>query len=250
MKWLKKFLWVCTFFSLLHSGEITIAVAANVSYAIAPLKQAFKEKYPQSKVRVVLGSSGKLTAQITHGAPYDMLLSANMKYPEALYEKQLAVTKPVVYAQGTLALLSTDEHNYTQGLDILNAPTIHKIAIANPKTAPYGMAAKEALEQVKLYDRLRAKFVYGESISQTLLYTMRATDIGLVAKSLLFSPKMADYKEGKHWVEVDTKYYAPIEQGMVVLKRAEHNSEVKNFYEFMLSPEAKKILQSYGYRIK
>jgi len=250
VRWLKKFLWLCIFFSFLHAGEITIAVAANVSYAIVPLKEAFEQKYPQIKVRVVLGSSGKLTAQITHGAPYDMLLSANMKYPEALYEKQVALSKPIVYAQGTLAILSTNEHNYTQGLDILKSPTIDKIAIANPKTAPYGIAAKEALEQANLYDTLKSKFIYGESISQTLLYTIRATDIGLVAKSLLFSPKMAAYKEGKHWVEVDTKYYAPIEQGMVMLKRAKPNSEVKNFYDFMLSPEAKKILQLYGYRIK
>ena len=246
---MKRILWLISLFSLLQAGDITVAVAANVSYAIEPLKKAFEQQHPQTKVRVILGSSGKLTAQITHGAPYDMLLSADMKYPKALYEGHITVTKPMVYAQGTLAILSTNEHNYTQGLGLLESSTIHKIAIANPKTAPYGIAAKEALEKVKLYIKLKPKFVYGESISQTLLYTMRATDIGLVAKSLLFSPKMADYKEGKHWVEVDTTLYAPIDQGMVILKHAKHNSEVKDFYDFMLSAEAKQILQSYGYRV-
>ena len=246
---MKKFLWWVYFFSVLHAGEITIAVAANVSYAIEPLKQAFEQSHKGTKLQVILGSSGKLTAQIKHGAPYDILLSANMKYPVALYKQQIAITKPLVYAQGTLAILSTQEHNYTNGLSVLEDPNIQKIAIANPKTAPYGIAAKEALEHANLYIKLKSKFVYGESISQTLLYTMSASDIGLVAKSLLFSPKMVQYKKGIHWSEVDTKLYTPIAQGMVILKRAKDNLEVKSFYDFMLSNEAKKILKIFGYKV-
>ena len=95
----------------LSAGEISIAVAANVSYAIEPLIKEFKNTYPETHIQVILGSSGKLTAQIRHGAPYDILLSANMKYPDALYKDNMTVTEPVIYAQGALAILSVKERN-------------------------------------------------------------------------------------------------------------------------------------------
>jgi len=95
------------FFSALalNAGEIKVALAANVGYAIEPLKKAFYEQNPETKIEVVLGSSGKLTAQIRNGAPYELFLSADMKYPEALYQEKIAVTKPVIYAQGNNEIL-------------------------------------------------------------------------------------------------------------------------------------------------
>jgi len=245
----KKIVYLLSLLSLLSAGEITVAVAANVSYAIHTLKKAFEQQYPKTKVHIILGSSGKLTAQIRHGAPYDILLSADMKYPQVLYAEKIAITKPVVYAQGTLALLSTKQQHDTLTLSVLQHANIQKIAIANPKTAPYGIAAKEALENAQIYTKLKPKFIYGESISQTLLYTIHAADIGLVATSLLFSPKMAQYKRDIHWHEVDPIHYAPIAQGMVLLTHAKNNTEAKDFYHFMLSKEAKKILISYGYKV-
>lgn len=234
---------------VLYAQEIRIAVAANVSYVMQPLKEAFLIQHPTTKLQVVLGSSGKLTAQIRHGAPYDMFLSANMLYPEVLYKERLTLTKPLVYAQGALALFTTKQYNLGKGLDVLEDANIHKIALANPKTAPYGMAAKEALQNAGLFKKLRAQFVYGESIAQTLLYASRAADIGLVAKSALFSPQMQSYSKGKNWAEVDAKLYTPIYQGMVILSRAKNNTEVQAFYDFMLSKEAQHILQQYGYTI-
>jgi molybdate transport system substrate-binding protein len=235
---------------MLTAGEIRIAVAANVSYAIGDLKEAFHKSHPDTKVQVILGSSGKLTAQIRHGAPFGLFMSANMKYPKALYEEKMAVTKPVVYAEGTLAILSVKARNYCAEIFVLKDPSIQKIAIANPKTAPYGVAAKEALDNAKLYKKLESKFVYGESISQTVTYAMMAADIGIVAKSSLFSPQMSQYKEAIHWTEVDESLYTPIEQGMVILKEAQGNAEVKAFYDFMLSNEAKVILKKFGYKVK
>jgi len=236
--------------STLHAGKITIAVAANVSYAIEDLKKAFQVSNPDTKVQVILGSSGKLTAQIMHGAPYELFMSADMKYPETLYEKKLAGTKPVVYAEGTLAMLSQKKHNCCAELFVLKSPSIKKIAIANPKTAPYGIATKEALENAKLYEKVKDKLVYGESISQTLSFTIHAADIGIIATSALFSPKMKHYKEAIHWSQVDEKLYTPIKQGIVILKKGEKSMEVKAFYDFMLSKEAKKILSSFGYKVK
>jgi len=241
------FLWISF---TLHAGQIRVAVAANTSYVVEDLKKAFNLVHPNIKLDIILGSSGKLTAQIMHGAPYDIFLSADMKYPDALYETKSAVTKPVVYAKGALALLSVNTQDFSQGIAVLENPKIHKIAIANPKTAPYGVAAKEALENAKLYEKIKAKFVYGESVSQTVAYATTAADIGIVAKSSLFSPRMRSYKKEKHWVDVNASLYAPIDQGMVILKSGEENVEVKTFYDFMLSAKAKAILKRYGYKVK
>jgi molybdate transport system substrate-binding protein len=225
-------------------------VAANVSYAIKALKKEFNIIHPETNVQVILGSSGKLTAQIKHGAPYDLFMSANMKYPEALYSENLAVTKPMVYAQGSLAFLSVKERNYDTNMTVLKSKDIKKIAIANSQTAPYGIAAAEALKNAGMFEELKEKFVYGESISQTVTYATSAADIGIIAKSSLFSPQMSHFKKGINWIEVDETLYTPIDQGMVILKKGEGNADVKAFYDFMLSPKAKEILKKFGYKVE
>jgi len=242
-----KLLFMILFSAYSMAGTIQIAVAANVSYAIDDLKKVFNKIYPDTKVQVVLGSSGKLTAQIKHGAPYQLFMSANMKYPEALYRDKVAVTEPVVYAQGMLAYLSNKPQDLSRGMAVLKDENIKKIAVANPKTAPYGKAAVEAMKNASVYEELKNKFVFAESISQTVSYTVTATDMGLIAKSSLYSPKMKQYKEGIHWTQVDPKLYTPIKQGIVILKKGEENSEVKAFYDFMLSPKAQQILTEFGY---
>ncbi|SHO80820.1 Molybdenum ABC transporter, periplasmic molybdenum-binding protein ModA (TC 3.A.1.8.1) [hydrothermal vent metagenome] len=170
-------------------------------------------------------------------------MSANMKYPNSLYKDKIAISKPIVYAQGSLAFLSIKPRDFSKGVDILRDKNILKIAIGNPKTAPYGIVSVEALKNAKIYDDIKSKFVYGESISQTLIYTTRATDIGIVAKSSLYSPKMKQYKENINWKSIDTNLYNPINQGMVLIK----DKKAKEFYDFILSNSAKKIFESYGY---
>ena len=234
---------------LSFAGEISIAVAANVSYAIKPLVKAFHETHPQTKVHVILGSSGKLFAQISHGAPYDLFMSANMKYPNRLYEDNLTIGKPVIYAQGALALFSSKSRKFDTGLKLLTEENIKRIAVANPKTAPYGIATQEALKHAKIYETVKEKFVYGESISQTLIYATSAADMGVVAKSSLYAPQMLVYKKGTHWVDVDTSLYTPIDQGMVLLKSTKNKDEVQTFYDFMQSATSKKILASFGYKV-
>lgn len=233
--------------SLLSAGEITIAVAANVSYAIDALKSAFVKSHPDTEVRVILGSSGKLTAQIKNGAPYGLFMSADMSYPEALYREGLAASKPQRYARGALALFSTRALDFDKGIRLLQSDSIKRIAIANPKTAPYGKAAMEALKKSGLYDKVKEKFVYGESISQTVAYASTAADIGLIAASSLYSPHMKQYKKGIHWALVDPSLYTPIKQGVVLLKKGAGNPEYEAFYDFILSPEAQKIFKKYGY---
>lgn len=234
----------------LSADEINIAVAANVSYAIDELKAEFAKSNPDTKVQVTLGSSGKLTAQIMNGAPYGLFMAANMKYPEALYSDKIAVTKPVVYAQGALAYLSAKPRDFSRGINLVADDKISKIAVANPKTAPYGKAAVEAMKKGGVYEKVKEKFVYAESISQTVAYAVTAADIGFVAKSSLYSPKMEKYREGVNWAAVDTALYKPIKQGIVLLKNSEENSAYKAFYDFILSDQAKVILKKYGYIVE
>jgi molybdate transport system substrate-binding protein len=247
---LKKLLFVTLFVaSSVYAGSINIAVAANVSYAIDDIKKEFNKLYPDVDVKVTLGSSGKLTAQIKNGAPYQLFMAANMKYPKALYNDGIAVTRPLIYAQGSLAYLSSNKKDFTKGIKLVTDSSIKKIAVANPKTAPYGKAAVEAMKNGGVLDTVEKKFVYAESISQTVSYAVTAADIGFIAKSSLYSPKMAKYKKGINWSDVDPKLYTPINQGIVVLKNGETNSDVAAFYSFMLSSKVKKILNDFGYLV-
>lgn len=236
--------------SSVFASQINIAVAANVSYAIGDLIKEFNKTHPNTEILVTLGSSGKLTAQIKNGAPYQIFMAANMKFPQSLYEEGIAITKPVVYAQGSLAMLSSKEKDFGNGIEIIAQKEIGKIAVANPKTAPYGAAAVEAIKNAKLYESVESKFVYAESISQTVSYAVTAADIGFIAKSSLYSDKMSMYKENVHWVSVDPTLYTPIDQGIVIINNAKENQEVKAFYDFILSEKSKEIFKEYGYLVK
>lgn len=240
---------VCVVFVSLYAGEMKVAVAANANDVVKALIKSFKQHHPHTHIEVILGSSGKLTAQIMHGAPFDLFLSANMDYPNRLYRVKKAITKPIVYAEGALAIFSRKKRDFCAEIFVLKDRDIQKIAIGNPKTAPYGAAAIDALRNARIYDKIKDKLVYGESISQTLGYVMGAADIGIVAKSSLYAPSMSLYKEAIHWTELDETLYTPIKQGMVLLEHAQDNIEAKAFYDFVKSTEAKQILKSYGYKI-
>lgn len=235
--------------SLLAAEPLRVAVAANVTYAMEELKSAFLAHHPGKEMEVILGSSGKLTAQIVNGAPYDAFLSANMKYPAKLESEGLAVTKPEVYARGGLILLTvSDRLDLSKGIKLAADPDVKKIAVANYKLAPYGLATVEAMKSAGVFETCEPKFANAESITQTVQYTLTATDIGFVAKSTVFSPKMAQYnKKGTYWVDVDPALYTPIDQGVVLLKHGEKNPTARAFVEFILSDKARKIFEAYGY---
>jgi molybdate transport system substrate-binding protein len=166
-----------------------------------------------------------------------------------LYKNALAITKPVVYAKGALAMLSRQKRDFSKGIAIVKDKSIQRIAIANPKTAPYGKAAVQALKNAGLYADVKQKFIYGESVSQTVAYTVTAADFGFIAKSSLFSSKMKEYKKGINFTDVNPKLYTPIQQGIVLLKRAADNADAQEFYTFILSQRAKNIFKTYGYQV-
>lgn len=233
----------------LLAGEISVAVAANLSDVIEVMKAEFSKINPQTKVNTVLGASGKFTAQIKSGAPFDVFISADMPFPEALYADGIAVTKPVTYASGALAMMSTKGLDLTKGIGLISDAKVEKIALANPKTAPYGTATIEAFKNAGVYEKVEKKLVYGESISHTVSFAITAADIGFVNASAFYGEKMRHYKEGKDWVSVDTALYTPIAQGIVLLKQAQNNAEAKAFYDFILSAKAKQIFKNYGYLV-
>jgi molybdate transport system substrate-binding protein len=245
---LSKAFTVLIFSNFLIASTIQIAVSANVSYAMDDLKKEFNRLYPDIDIKTSIGSSGKLTAQIENGAPFDILLSANMQYPNRLYKNGYAITKPLVYAKGSLVIFSKESRDFSKGIYTLEEGNIKRIAIANPKTAPYGTATLKALEKIELYNRIKSKIVFGENISTTFNYALKATDIGIIARSLLFSPKLKDrFKKGKNWIDLDRSIYEPIKQGITILKHGNKNRDVSLFFSFIFSKNAQDIFKKFGY---
>ena len=229
------------------SEPLTVAVAANVKFVFDELKTEFK-KSSGIDVNGVFASSGKINAQIKSGAPYDVFMSADMDFPEALHKEGLAMAAPTVYARGVLVLWSLHQGlDLKQGMRVLNDPAVKKVAMANPKLAPYGREAMRALDYFKLSAAVEPKLIYGESIGQVNQYIdSQSVEIGFTAKSVVVAPQMQGH--GK-WIEVPTEAYQPIEQGMVILKHgAEMNAgAAKQFMEFMTSAKARAILEKFGY---
>ncbi|WP_456403729.1 molybdate ABC transporter substrate-binding protein [Hydrogenimonas sp.] len=228
--------------------SLTVAAAANTRYALEALAEAFEAK---SGVRVepVIASSGKLTAQIEHGAPFDLFLSADMAYPERLYEKGEAATKPKIYAYGTLVVWSLKLPGPDIALSTLASRAVKRVAIPNPKSAPYGREALRVLKRAGLYAKVAPKLVYGESVGQTDRYILSGSvDVGVTAGSVLFAPNLRG--RGLH-TPLDTALYDPIAQGVVILRHGmrRHPEASRAFYDFLFSPQGRKILRNYGYRV-
>jgi len=223
---------------------LTIAVSANMQFAMHEIVAAFEES-SSVKCEMVVSSSGKLTAQIVEGAPFDLLVSADVKYPLELFELGIAVDSPAVYAYGKLVLWSVSD-DFEPSVEYLGSENIKHIAIANPATAPYGAAAVAVLEKYAMLDSLQHKLVYGESISQTNQFIISGSaEAGFTAKSVVLSEQMRN--RGK-WIELDHDLYSPIAQAVVIIDN-EKKALSRQFFDYLFSPEAKEILQKYGYEV-
>ena len=225
--------------------KLTIATAANMQFAIKALTAAFTSE-TGIDCGTVISSSGKLTAQIQSGAPYDVFISADRKYPESLHEKNLTTVPPKIYAHGKLALWSMKDGPAPR-LDNLADEDIRHIALANPKTAPYGAAAMEVLRHHGIFGAVEKKLVYGESIAQVNQFVSSGVaEVGFTALSVVLSPKMKG--RGK-WTEVPPGTHAPIEQGVVVLKNSARLPEAEAFAGFLFSEKGRAVLVEYGYAV-
>jgi molybdate transport system substrate-binding protein len=235
--------------SITAQNKVTVAVAANMQYPMNALKEKFEQE-TGIKIEVILSSSGKLTQQIQEGAPYDVFISADTIYPQTLYRNNFATAAPKVYAKGVLVLWSNNPNiQPAKDLKLLLSDNVKKIAIANPKTAPYGVAAEQILNHYNLYDQVRDKLVFGESITQTNQFILsQSADIGFTAKSVVLSSEMKD--KGK-WVDLDLKTYSPIEQAAVILKHGTETNKAasEKFYNYLYSKTGKDIFKKFGYLI-
>ena len=214
--------------------------------AFSQINAAFKAA-GNPDIRVVYGSSGNLTAQITNGAPFNLFISADERFPIELYQQGKAIDEGIVYASGKLAIISksSTEMNLTdeKGELVRVIKKANKIAIAKPELAPYGKAAIEYLKAQGLWDIAKDKLIYGDNIGIATMYVVTgAADLGFTALSLA---KSADVAKETNFILVNSKLYEPIKQRMVLIKGAPR--EVVALYQFMQSSQAKLILQQYGY---
>ena len=222
--------------------KLMIATTASMRLPLVELVKEFTKE--SGKVcELVFASSGKLSAQIQAGAPYDVFISANMKYPDNLYAQGISF-KPKVVGYGRLVLWSNND-GLQPSLDVLLNDSVSHVAMANPKTAPYGEAALEVLKKHNIFEQLKHKLVYGESISQTDQFIVSgAAQIGFTSKSTVLS------NEGKgkgHWMEVERTLYSPIKHGSVVIKNdREMQFDADAFIEFIYSKKGRSIMKKYG----
>ncbi|RKR82963.1 molybdate transport system substrate-binding protein [Mucilaginibacter gracilis] len=228
------------------SQSLKVAVAANLQSVIKVLDADFKSKTGIA-VEPIVGASGNLVAQIKNGAPFDVFLSADMSFPDALYKYGFTTEKPVVYARGILIVCSTENIDVKHWQQLVLKQSVAKVAIANTTTAPYGKAAKEALVKLQLLDKLSPKIVTGESISQVNTYIFNdVVSLGFTSQSFIYD---SGQSKKLYYAVVAPKLYAPIEQGVVVLKHGADNyaAEAQKFYKYLLSSSAKAIFKKYGY---
>jgi len=229
--------------------QITVAAAADLQLAVPDIVTRF-EKQTGNSVKVVYGSSGNFFQQIASGAPFDLFFSANLDYALKLEASGLAEPGSLYeYAAGKLVLWVPNQSkaDLHAGLPLLLDPSIRKIAIANPRHAPYGQAAVAALRKENLYDRVSARLVLGEDISQAASFlTSGAADAGIVALSLALSPNMKD--KGRY-VEVPAADYPAIRQACVILKSSRHKLLARQFVDFLRTPAIADLLKTYGFSV-
>lgn len=247
MKPLKHLLLACTLLWSLsaHAEKITVAAAADLKFAMDEIVTIFKKANPSEDVQVVYGSSGNFHTQIQQGAPYDVFFSADIAFPRELVKSGFAATDATPYAVGRIVLWSTSMDATKMTLASLTDPKITRIAIANPKHAPYGKRAEEALRASGLWDKVEPKLVYGENIAHTAQYVQTGNaQVGIIALSLAVNPELAS--KGGHALIPDT-LHAPLEQGFVITKRAAGNPLAKRFTDYMGSKPARAVMTKYGF---
>jgi molybdate transport system substrate-binding protein len=228
------------------AGQVNVAVASNFITTLRQLAHTFEQQSGHT-LRISSASTGKLYAQITHGAPFDLFLAADEARPARLVREGKAVSSSqATYALGQLAFWSPKNPTGGDAITLLKSGAIKRLAIANPKTAPYGLAAQSVLNELGLWQSSNIKRVRGENISQTFQFvTSGAVDGGFVALSQTYSAEL----NGLVW-QIPTTYYTPIKQQVVLLNRAANSKAAISFLSFLLSDDGQNIIRKSGYAIE
>jgi molybdate transport system substrate-binding protein len=227
--------------------QVLVAVAANF---IGPFREVAMEfeKTTGHTVQTASGSSGNFYSQIKNGAPFDVFFSADNERPKLLEEEGLGVIgSRFTYAIGRLVLWGPDS-NLVKGQDTLGSASFKRLAIANPKTAPYGVAAMQAMQKLGVWESVQPRIVMGESLGQTMGFIESGNaELGFVALSQVLDPKIKG--TGSRW-DVPNDLHEPIQQDVVLLTKGKENPAAKALMEFMGGPQAKAIIERYKYELK
>jgi len=230
------------------AGEVVVAVATNFLLPAREISAAFEADTGHAVV-LVAGATGKLATQILAGAPFDIFLAADQARPELLVSREVAVAESrFTYATGALALWSRNGLPLTgTTIETLDTIRISRLAMANPKLAPYGIAARQTLERIGALGKLSGRIVYGENIGQTFAMVASGNvTVGLIARSQLVN--LPNDKQG-HWIGVPAILHEPILQDGVLINRAINNNVAQAFLKFMRSDQVIKTIIRYGYGV-
>ena len=234
------------FSSQIYADNLNVAVASNFSRTLQLLAKDFELKN-NHRLLISSASTGKLYTQINHGAPFDVFLAADERRPNLLIEEGKARAEmSAVYATGNLVLISHIKPEKSCQ-NVLNSPALKRLAMANPKTAPYGLAARQTLDKLRLWKTIKAKLVMGENISQSLQFVSTGNaQAGFVALSLL--QQSTKLNIACEW-QVPADMHEPIKQKMIVLASASNKPAAKAFWQYMQSDDAKTIIKNSGYDV-
>lgn len=226
-----------------RAETITVAAAGNLAAVMPKLAAAFSTAYPEDKVEVVLGASGKLLSQISAGAPFDIFLAADIEYPEKAVQSGYAVAPVLVYASGKLALWSADPALLTRP-DSLKNGAVKKISLPNPKLAPYGEAAVEWMNKTGIYKDVSGKLVYTENLMQSASQAVsRVAEVAFLSVSQL----SAESLRGGSVYMIPPSMHSPLKQGAVVTKQGAEKAVSKRFMQFLKGREAAELFRQAGY---
>src|SRR5829696_4045070 len=228
--------------SVSHPHELTVAAAADLTPAFEELGREFESSH-KTKVVFVFGSTGMLTRQIENGAPMDLFAAANVSYIDQLEQKGLIIPNTkAIYARGRIAWWTPNESTLRlQNITDLARPEVTRIAIANPDHAPYGLAAKQALQSAGIWDQVQPKLVYGDNIRQALQYAQTGNvEVAIVALSV-------SIPSNGRWTLIPEELHQPIDQGLAVVKSTNKEQAARAFANFISSPQGKAIMKKYGF---
>lgn len=232
------------FSNLVMADSANIAASASLRYALTDIVALFSEQYPQHNLQLTYGSSGKLSQQIINGAPFDVLLSADMLRPEQLVAANMTAAPAQAFAVGRIVIWQADAKRAALSIEDLTRVDINKIAIAQPAHAPYGKMAQQALEAAGIWQQVQTKLVFGENIAQTAQMTQSgAAEAGIIALSLAKNPNI----QRENYYLIDASMHQPLLHGLVVTKAGANNSAATAFARFMQTDAVTAILEKYGF---
>lgn len=227
--------------------RLLIATAANFKPTMEELIVLFKTRHANAQVDATFGSSGKLIAQIREGAPFDLFFSADVEFPQALEKSGHAATPPKVYARGRLVLWSASVEASTVKLADLAQERFTRIALANPRTAPYGARAEEALRASAMWGKVESRLVFGENIAQTAQFVQTGNaQIGFIALSQALHPELA--KRGGYAL-ISESLHQPLDQAFVITMVGADKALARAFAALLDTAAARAIIERHGYTL-